>query len=356
MKTASRYIAPLVLILAIAFSEIHAQEMPPAHVVVSEVRSGMIAPQVEFIGTVYYQEMSDVASEVNGAVEEVTFEEGDRVVMGESLVKLNSDLLGKTLQATQASYEQVLAELESATRDLERAEKLHEEELISDKTYDDFMFRKQGVEKKAASLRADVERLNLELRKKEVPAPYDGVVVRKHVNRGEWISPGDPVATVAKDDTVDVIVEIPEEILAYLKVGMSVPVMTGGSKINGRIFAIVPSGEVTTRTFPVKIRTANTRALKQGMEARVSLPSGKRAKTLIVPRDAVLTKSGITFLFAVIDAHARMIPVKIIGYSGLNAGIEADGLIEGMSVVVKGNERLMNGQPVAVSGGGEKAG
>ena len=355
MKTSTRFSSALLFIMVFAFPVVHAQEMPPAQVVVSEVRSGLIAPQTDFIGTVYYQEITDVASEVTGTVEHVAFEEGDRVTRGKALVRLNSDLLEKTFQAARASYEQVLTELESASRDLKRAEKLHEEELISDKTYDDFRFRKQGTEKKAASIRADVERLDLELKKKEVPAPYDGVVVKKHVNRGEWISPGVPVATVAKDDTVDVTVDVPEEILAYLKVGMRVSFIAGGARFSGKILAIVPSGEVTTRTFPVKIRTPNTRSLKQGMQARVSLPSGRRAHTLIVPRDAVLTKSGITFLFAVVDSRAQMVPVKVIGYSGSHAGVETEGLAEGMNVVIKGNERLMNGQPVSVSAG-QKAG
>ena len=50
-------------------------EMPPAQVVVADVSSGMIAPENEFIGTVYYREVSNVASEVSGKVEKVEFEE-----------------------------------------------------------------------------------------------------------------------------------------------------------------------------------------------------------------------------------------------------------------------------------------
>ena len=42
-----------------------------------------------------------------------------------------------------------------------------------------------------------------------------------------------------------------------------------------------------------------------------------------------------------------MIPVQIVGYDGLNAGVESPGLVEGMLVVTEGNERLKNGQTVA---------
>jgi multidrug efflux pump subunit AcrA (membrane-fusion protein) len=44
-----------------------------------------------------------------------------------------------------------------------------------------------------------------------------------------------------------------------------------------------------------------------------------------------------------------MIPVTVVGYDGMNAGIQAQGLKEGMKVVVKGNERLREGQPVTIT-------
>lgn len=342
------YVVIVFLISLFSSSRIYAQGMPPANVVVSEVRSGMLSPQTEFVGTVYYKELSDVASEVDGLIEAVNFEEGKRIRKGEMLVKLSSDLLEKTLHATIASYEQVLVEIESAKRDLERAEELHKEQLIADKTYDDFKYRFQGLEKKAASLEAEVERLRLELGKKTVTAPFNGVVIKRHVDRGEWLSTGSAVATIAKDDIVDIIVEVPQEILKYLQEGMTVPVLVGGVKLTGKIFAVVPSGSITARTFPVKIRLKNLSSLKEGMEARVNLPSAEKKKTLLIPRDALIRKSGISLIFIVAESHAKMIPVKVIGYSGLSVGIESEGLKEGMKVVTKGNERLMDGQPVNI--------
>jgi multidrug efflux pump subunit AcrA (membrane-fusion protein) len=70
----------IVIFLLPFFSSLWAQDKPkgspPAKVVVAAVSTGEVAPQSEFIGTIFYQEMSDVASEVSGLVEEVRFEEG----------------------------------------------------------------------------------------------------------------------------------------------------------------------------------------------------------------------------------------------------------------------------------------
>ncbi|MDH3239003.1 MAG: biotin/lipoyl-binding protein, partial [Deltaproteobacteria bacterium] len=95
---------------------------PPALVTVSEIREGMVDPEAEFVGTVYYPEVSEVSSEVSGSVVEVRFEEGHRVRKEDVLVRLDWDLLEKTLQSTRATHEQTLAELERATLDLKRIE------------------------------------------------------------------------------------------------------------------------------------------------------------------------------------------------------------------------------------------
>jgi RND family efflux transporter MFP subunit len=266
-------------------------------------------------------------------------------------VKLVSDLLEKTFQATEASYEQSLVELDSARRDVDRAEKLHVEKLIADKTYDDFRFRLEGLEKKTIALNAEVERMELELKKKTVTAPFNGIIIKQHVDRGEWLSTGSPVATVAKADVVDVIVGVPGDMLPYIKESMNVRVFAGGKNVTGKVFTVIPRGDIETRTFPVKIRINNTYSLIEGMEAKVLLPTGRAQKSLTVSRDAIVRKSGQTFIYIIADEQARMIPVRVTGYSGGTAGVTAEGLAEGMNVVIKGNERLMNGQPVKILNG-----
>ncbi len=359
MTRAIYYIPFIIFMTVLSFSFSFAQkdkgkEMPPATVVVSPVQKGIITPETEFIGTVYYQEVSDVASEVNGSVDVVNFEEGQRVKKGDVLVKLRSDLLEKTLQATRASHEQVLSELENAVIHLKRVEELHKEELISEKTYDEARFSVKGLEKKAASLKAEVERIEIEMTKKDVQVPFDGVVLKRHVDRGEWLSPGTPVATLAKDDVVDIIVDVPEEVMSNVKPDMKVLVRAGRRNITGKVFHTIPSGDVATRVFPIKIRIQNKGTLIEGMEACVTMPVGESKKALIVSRDALITKFGMTVVFAVIESKAKMIPVTVIGYQGKTVGVESPALRDGMNVVVKGNERLMDGQPIMVNKSSKK--
>jgi len=293
---------------------------PPAIVVVSEVASGMVAPQAEFIGTVFFAEVSDVACEVDGKVEGLNFEDGQRVKKGAELVNINSDILR--------------SDLDKATLDFKRAERLYKEGLIPEEEYDARRFEK--------------ERLEIVLSKKTIRAPFAGVILRKHVERGEWLSPGSVVATIARDDVVDIVVDVPERLLKFLTPGMEIGASAGGSELKGNIIAVIPRGDISTRTFPVKIRVANTTSLVEGMEARATLPEGEELKSLTVHRDAVIKIMGNTIVYTVDGSKATMVPVTVFGYKGMTAGIQAEGLEAGMKVVVKGNERLRPGQDVVI--------
>jgi RND family efflux transporter MFP subunit len=229
---------------------------------------------------------------------------------------------------------------------LKRRAILYKKKSISEQSYDENRYRVIGLGKRAAALKAQVEQFEIELKKKIIRAPFNGVVIKRHVDRGEWVSEGETVAVIGKDDTIDIIADVPERYIQYIKKDMRVNAMVNGYQLSGNVIAVVPRGDVATRTFPVKIRMANEYSLIEGMSARVILPTAKTVDTLIVPRDSVTTKFGKNVVFAVLDSKASMMPVKIIGYDGLTAGIQAKGLIDGMLVVVEGNERLRDKQAV----------
>jgi len=170
---------PLILLILICASPAlvpaknsEKEQMPPANVVVSKVTHGTIEPEQEFIGTVYYREVSDVSAEVSGRVEIITFEEGQRINDGETLVKLDSELLEKKLQAKEASYEEILLDLERAQNDLERIGNLYKKKIVAEKEYDDQGYQVKGLEKKSAALKAEVERLEIELKKTVITVPF----------------------------------------------------------------------------------------------------------------------------------------------------------------------------------------
>jgi len=322
------------------------QGPPPALVEVVQIIRGEAEPLVEFVGTVYYARKSDVAAEVEGVVEAVFIEEGGRVKSGDPLVSLGSDILDTVISATRADYELVLVEREQAEKELQKREPLYREGSVSESAYDEYFFKNKMLETRSLSLKASLDRLLLEKKKKKIHAPFDGIVVQKNAEKGEWVDDGGMVAVIADDRMVDIVVNVPAGMLKYLEPGKKITLKSDSEKFTGEFLSFVPKGDVVTRTFDVKIRLQNSAGLIEGMEARALMPSAEKSEGLKVPRDAVIDKFGQNVIWLAKDSAARMVPVQVIGYDGMYAGVAGEGLADGDMVVVKGNERLREGQPV----------
>ncbi len=321
---------------------------PPAPVVVSEITTGEFEPRAEFVGTIFYSHVSRVAAEFEGLVVDTYYEEGEMVRAGQKLVRLSSDMLDARIEGAKALYEEVMVSHEKAKKDYGRMDSLFKEESISEVILDEHFFKKKGFEKKALALRYTLDQMLLRKKKKVIKAPFDGVVIEKTVEKGEWIPPGGAAAVIAYNRDVDIVVDVPEYVLRHLEKGSMVDVSYNGSTETARFINVVPRGDIATRTFSIKLRLPNTDDLIEGMEARAHLPVAAKTNGLLAPRDAVVNKYGKNVVFTVTESGAKMTPVKVKGYIGLMAGIEGPGLTPGMKIVTKGNERIRNGQPLRI--------
>jgi len=349
-----RIIMLLFFIFAAVAVRVSAQEAPkgppPARVVVSSVERGHIAPSSYFIGTTYFVHSSELASEVTGRVDSISFEEGDEVSADLLLAVVDTDLLDRDIQAKEAEHQQIAAQIAKTRSDLERIQQVLKKGGVSAQLYDEAYYRKEELESRANQVKAELDRLRVQKRKASITPPFAGVVVERGVEVGEWVSPGSKIATVADNSMVDVRVSVPQTILPFIKEGLTITVKNGSESHSGTLNAIIPKGDVLTRTVPVYVRLEGGKWI-EGLEAQVALPTGERREALIVPRDAVLRISGQYRIYTVADGKAESIPVRIVGYEGATAGVEAEGLEAGMQVVIKGNERLRPGQPVIILNG-----
>ena len=353
MRIISRlFVFPLMMALLLIGTCLAAEKeksaTPPSLVEVAEVKKGEAEPMFAYVGSVNYVRKSRVASEVEGVVEDVKIEEGHHVKSNSSLVSLSSDILDTVISGTQADHEQVLVELEQAEKELRRREPLLKEGSVSEAAYDEYFFKSKRLRNRALTLQASLDRLLLEKEKKNITAPFNGIVMEKSVEKGEWVKIGGTVAIIADDSEVDVIVDVPAGMLQYLKSGREIEITTGDLKLKGKFVSFVPKGDVATRTFSVKIRLKNSNGLVEGMEARALLPTASRQESLLIPRDALVAKFGKNVVFVVKEGKAKMVEVAVRGYSGFSVGITGEGLEAGQQVVVKGNERLFGGESLVI--------
>ncbi len=328
------------------------QGPPPARVVAAKAKSGMVRPTQEFVATIHFPEVADVAAEVSGRVDAVNFEAGDQVGRGDALVALDTEITRTELEAAIHEHKQVLSSLESAEKELARMEQLLANHTVPQQDYDTAFFLVAGLRNKATALDAETKKLQITLHKSVIRAPFDGVVLERLTQRGEWLGTGSAVASLARNDVVDVYVHLPQPLLGYIHKGLDLDVRIGAATHTGTVEAVIPKGDVATRTFPVKIRLPNPGDLAQGMEARLRVPAGEMVEAVLVPRDAVLQAQAQTSVWAALGGKAVNIPVRVTAYPGLDAAVQSVSpelqLAPGMDVVIKGNERLRPGQPVVL--------
>jgi len=340
-------IKKLIIIVSVAIYSLGAGAPPASLVNTAKVIKGVVNPLEEFIGTLNFSKTSAIASQTNGAVVSVNFEAGDNLRKGDLLLEVDSEVLDAQIESLRASVNIAKINLENATRDFNRYKELIEKKSISQKVYDDSFFKYSSAQQ---NLNMTIAKLNEELinkEKKSIKAPYDAVVVEKNIEISEWASAGKTIATIVATNEVDLMFNLPTSYIYKLDKNDTYKIDLKGQIIQSKLYASIAKGDKRTRTFPVKFKAkVNSDFLYDGMEVKINLPRSKKQEALMVPRDAVIKRFGQDVIFLNVDGIANMMPVKILGYTKENVAVEAKGLTEGASVVVKGNERIFPKQPI----------
>lgn len=325
-------------------------QMPPAPVRYTEANEHSLQATVRLTGTVEAVRRSIVASDVAGVVAKMTVLDGDRVLEGATLAILRRKPLRLELAATRAQLDEASTRLRQAERRLERAINLYRGEVATAQQVDDTRSDRDAWQATSMSLQAQIARLEDNLERATIRAPFAGVVVRRMCEVGEWLSEGGEVVELVAMDELEIRLEVPEKYYHGLRPGQPAQIRLGqetGRDLTGTVRAIVPSADARARTFPVLVTIANedgTAAV--GMLAEVGLRVGEPRVATIVPKDAIVT-SGKQRNVYVINDDSMVFPIPVEVGLGKGDWVQVIGGVRpGARVVTRGNERLFPGQPV----------
>jgi len=268
------------------------------------------------------------------------------VKAGDRLVRLDDDLLQTDIAGTRATLEQNQIDVEQAQKDYNRFAALSAQKSVAISEFESYGTKLNRLKKLSTVLEARLDRLLLEQKKKTVRAPFDGLVIENLVEAGEWVNAGGAVISLADNRSFEVHVDIPSSIIPFMTLGEEVTLKVAGQEMQGTFTAIIPRGDVSTRTFIAKFKVPGSKSLIEGMEAQITLPTAEARDSLLVPRDAIINSFGKNVIFINDNNQARMVDVEVTGHSGNLAGIIGEGIEADQMVVVKGNERIRDGQPV----------
>jgi len=326
----------------------------PVPVGVTAAREAPVRPTVSLTGTVISRTNALIASEVAGLVVALEARDGDTVARGAPIVRLRRKRLELALDAAHATLREAEARRDLAQRSRARNRELFESGVISRQNLDNAISEADAWQGRVDQARAEIARLEDDLERSVVRAPFTGVVVAEHCQVGTWLAVGAPVVEMLDLALLEVVVEVPERHYAETRIGAR-PQITFAALpelvTTGRVTARIPRADPQARTFPVKIRIDNPGGqIGVGMLATVALPAGVARAAILVPKDAVIRRGDQRLVFVVQTSDegtpvARLLPVTLGASAG--AWVAVHGIEAGASIITRGNERLRSDTPVA---------
>ncbi|MBE0492550.1 MAG: efflux RND transporter periplasmic adaptor subunit [Sulfurospirillum sp.] len=340
------------LVICFMFISIQAQEQKASLVQTAPITKERVKTLKNFVGNVVFEQSTNIASQSFGAIVQLQFKLADRVKKDQILAKVDDTIIKAQIIAAKAVLDETLVNLEKAHKDLKRYTTLYEQKAISQTAFDDYYFLAKSLESKVATQKANLNTLEVEQAKKIIYAPFDGIVVAKHIELGDWAAQGTQVAQVINPKSAEVEVNLPQDVASILHVNQVIRVKIAQDVYEGFVQAIIPKGDMKTRTFPVRIAFKKPfTTIYEGMSAEVMVETMQEEDSFVVMRDAIIQKFGQNVIFINNNNTALMVPVQIIGYLKNKVAISAQGLQEGTPVVVKGNERIFPNMPLQDIGG-----
>ena len=303
----------------------------------------------EFIGTVNFDKKSKIASESSGIAKNINFEVGQKVKKDEVMVQIDSDILDAQIKASKSAVNMYTVQLKNAKKNFERFSALLEKKSIAQKIYDDSKLEYDVANENLISANAKLNELIIQKSKKQIKAPFSGVIVEKNINTNEWLNQGSQVATIVNTQDLEIIFNLPISFINGLKEGDIYDIDISEQTIKAKLYAAIPSGDKLTRTFPVRFKAdIKDMFVFDGASAKINFAKETKSEALVINRDAVIKRFNMDVIFAVVENKAVMIPVIVTTYSGMDAAITGQGLVDGMQIITKGNERVFPDMDVKV--------
>lgn len=348
------------------------QGPPPATVIVATVTQTPVQETRSVTGTLRAMERAEVAAQESGAVLEVKVDVGDLVKKGDVIAllddrRLKASLLEAkaTLTASEAMVVERSAESERAKRDLEMKDQLFAQRAVAER---ELLDSREATEVKVARLKASkdqvealesaLELLNVRLADATIKAPFDGRIVSRHVDPGEWIAPGNPVVTLISAGRVEAWMSVPERFIGQVTSSKSALSITAdGSGETAEVVSLRQVADIdpVTRLFPVvAILEDKNGTLAPGLSVHAELPVGVASARLGVSVNAVIESYQGASVMKVVSAGeglpiAERIQVKTMFRRNEIVYVESDNLKAGDQIVIEGNERLFPGTPLIVA-------
>ena len=310
--------------------------LPTAAVAVEQVQRGDISTYYSATASLDPNKEADVLARVNGIIQSLAAEEGDRVAKAQVLVRI--DDAEYRHRVTQAEVE-----LHQQRLQLERSEKMLAQGLVSAEAADAARSQMKAAE-------ASWELATLELSYTRVQSPFNGRVIARSVDQGRTVSNGTVLFTLADLSRLLARVHVPAREFRNIQTDQPVQLVVDstGDRLEGHILLVSPVVDSTSGTIKVTVEITDfPSSTRPGDFAEVSIVTDRHDDVIVVPRIAVLRDHEERVVY-VGDGDRAVRRVVEVGFEDDRFTEIITGLDEGESVVVQGQRSLADGQKISI--------
>ncbi|OIQ24970.1 efflux RND transporter periplasmic adaptor subunit [uncultured Vibrio sp.] len=314
---------------------------PEFPVTAVEVEAVNWVPVIEAIGFIEPNQGVTIANETNGVIDKITFESGTQVEEGQSLVRLDSDVEIANLKSAQAR-------LPAAEAKYKRYQGLYKKGSISKEAYDE-------AEANYYSLSADLESLKASIDRREIKAPFSGVVGIRNVYLGQYLQAGTDIVRLEDTSVMRLRFTVPQTDIRRIRINQTVDIFVDAypdRPFKGSISAIEPAVSVQSGLIQVQADIPNSEGqLRSGMFARANIILPELEDQVVLPQTAITyTLYGDNvYIISEQDGEQRVQQhVVKIGERSADIAHVLEGIKAGDLVVTSGQVRLSNDAKVRV--------
>lgn len=313
-----------------------------------QVRQGDLILTVSTTGQVASDEVSALRSEVAGTVEKVLVRPGDRVRRGQVLINFDTRPLDINVRDAEAALDRAMQTFR---------ESYYPDSVVTGRVPTEEQRRTAMIRAGVPGAQVALDRARLEREKGTVISPFDGLVDQVMVAVGMRVSTGELLTRVVNLGALRVDAQVLEHDLPLIREGGQAIVTSaaaGNRAIIGRIAAVLPIVDTTTRSGRAFVRIPSGSQLRPGMYADVKLEAARLTSRRLVPTRAIIQRDNRPLVFVVKNGRAQWVYINPGRSNGVETEVLPDsgtGLIPvevGDDVIVEGHLTLTHDAPVRV--------
>lgn len=305
-------------------------------------------------GSIVSKQTTNIGPLVEGVVESIFVNVGDRVAEGDPLFQTRPVIYERRVEEAKAALELAVARRKNAERVLERTEKLRAQGFAAEARLDDARTAYDVAKAEVARAAAALKTAERQLADTMVRAPYDGVITKRFNDEGVYLSnvfrggAESTVLQIQENHIVVAVVYAPEQHLGSLKLNQKALVYVESQPEPRESYVLVLNDmlDVGARTVELRLPIDNSDySLKSGQFARAEIFTDEM-QALLIPADAVLRDQTGAYVFTLkngrVEKRLVVAEERPDGTAAVREGLEA-----GDDVIVPDGEPIAVGDIVA---------